>query len=208
MEELIKLANEGDMSAQEKVAVAYMRGSNGIQQNMKEAIKYFELASNNGSGMANYQMGKAYEKGNGVLQNSTKALEYYQKSADLGYVNAINLLKQMDQNNSQSKPTKETTNTNIGTKYQAPEVKNIETGAKNNVKSSYSSKSKTIAILLAIFFSTVGGHNWYLGYKTKAIIQILLSIVGLFVISEIWGIIDAVQISKGKINDANGGVLI
>lgn len=77
-------------------------------------------------------------------------------------------------------------------------------------------KSKIAAGLLAIFLGAFGVHNFYLGYTTKAITQLVLTIVG-FVLScivvgiflvlgiEIWGIVEGVMILTGKIDrDANG----
>ena len=41
-------------------------------------------------------------------------------------------------------------------------------------------KSKKAAGLLAIFLGAYGVHNFYLGYKAKAIIQLIMTIVGTF----------------------------
>lgn len=77
-------------------------------------------------------------------------------------------------------------------------------------------KSKIAAGLLAIFLGAFGIHNFYLGYTSKAITQLVLTIVG-FVLCcivvgaflvlgiEIWGIVEGVMILTGKIDrDANG----
>lgn len=74
-------------------------------------------------------------------------------------------------------------------------------------------KSKLAAGLLAIFVGTLGIHNFYLGYTTKGIIQLLLTVVGWTIvvgpfISAIWSLIEAVQIFTGTINqDAEGKML-
>lgn len=80
-------------------------------------------------------------------------------------------------------------------------------------------KSKMVAGLLAIFLGTFGVHNFYLGYTTKAIIQLVVTIVGIvlscFIIGVfvvfgvwIWAIVEAVMIFTGKINcDAQGNPL-
>lgn len=73
-----------------------------------------------------------------------------------------------------------------------------------------SAKSKTTAGLLAIFLGTLGIHNFYLGYTQKAVIQLIVSIVGSFLFGLgaiavwIWAIVEAVQIFQGKITDAKG----
>lgn len=77
-------------------------------------------------------------------------------------------------------------------------------------------KSKMVAGLLAIFLGTFGIHNFYLGYTKKAVIQLVVTIVGIvlscivigaFVVFGvwIWAIVDAVFIFTGKIDcDAQG----
>lgn len=73
-------------------------------------------------------------------------------------------------------------------------------------------KSKMVAGLLAIFIGSLGIHNFYLGFTKKAVIQLLLCLVGGIVTcgiaslaAEIWAIVDAVYIFTGKIDaDANG----
>ena len=76
-------------------------------------------------------------------------------------------------------------------------------------------KSKTAAGVLAILLGALGIHNFYLGFTTKGIIQLVVSIVGslLFGIGpiamEIWGIVDGIMYLSGqKTTDANGNPLI
>lgn len=72
-------------------------------------------------------------------------------------------------------------------------------------------KSKMAAGLLGIFLGAFGVHNFYLGYKGKAIAQLLITIVSCFtlaIVSEIWGIIEGIMILSGSINtDAKGNPL-
>lgn len=82
-----------------------------------------------------------------------------------------------------------------------------------------SSKSKLAAGLLGIFLGSFGVHNFYLGYTTKAIIQLVLSIVGILTAcliigylillgTWIWGLVEGIMILTGKINtDAQGNIL-
>lgn len=78
------------------------------------------------------------------------------------------------------------------------------------------SKSKIVAGLLGIFLGCFGVHNFYLGYTSKAVTQLVLTIVG-FVLScivigaflvlgiEIWGLVEGIMILTGKIDkDAKG----
>lgn len=72
-------------------------------------------------------------------------------------------------------------------------------------------KSKVAAGILGIFLGFLGIHNFYLGFTTKAIIQLLLSVLlgwafllGVF-IAGIWGLIEGILILVGNISaDAKG----
>ena len=58
-------------------------------------------------------------------------------------------------------------------------------------------KSKVAAALLGIFLGTFGVHNFYLGHTTKAVVQLLLTVLSLGTlswISWIWGIIEGILI--------------
>lgn len=64
-------------------------------------------------------------------------------------------------------------------------------------------KSKLTAGLLALLIGGLGIHNFYLGYTTKGIIQILLTCC--FGIGYIWAIVEGIMILTGSINkDAKG----
>ena len=72
-------------------------------------------------------------------------------------------------------------------------------------------KSKMAAGLLGIFLGAFGVHNFYLGFKGKAIAQLLISVLSCFtlaVVSEVWGLIEGIMILCGNINtDADGNAL-
>ncbi len=72
-------------------------------------------------------------------------------------------------------------------------------------------KSKMAAGLLGIFLGAFGVHNFYLGYKGKALAQLLISVLScgtLAIASEIWGLIEGIMILTGSINtDADGNAL-
>ena len=69
-------------------------------------------------------------------------------------------------------------------------------------------KSKLIAGLLGILLGALGAHNFYLGYNTKAIAQLLITLCTCGVgstISGIWGLIEGIMILGGNIvTDADG----
>ena len=65
-------------------------------------------------------------------------------------------------------------------------------------------KSKLAAGLLGIFLGGWGVHNFYLGFTTKGVIQILLTVFTCG-IAALWGFIEGILILAGSIKvDANG----
>ena len=80
--------------------------------------------------------------------------------------------------------------------------------ANNKVNVDPTAKSKLAAGLLGIMLGSLGIHNFYLGYKGKAIGQLLLTVLScgfLAVVSSIWGVIEGIMILTGSINvDADG----
>lgn len=73
-------------------------------------------------------------------------------------------------------------------------------------------KSKLIAALLGIFLGPFGAHNFYLGYTTKAVIQLCITFLtcGIgAIVTFIWGIIEGIMILTGSISvDAKGIPLV
>ena len=68
-------------------------------------------------------------------------------------------------------------------------------------------KSKIEAGILGIILGPIGIHNFYLGYTTKAIIQIIVTILTCS-IGGLWGITEGVLILLGYIKeDADGNTL-
>ena len=74
-------------------------------------------------------------------------------------------------------------------------------------------KSKLVAGLLGIFLGSLGIHNFYLGYTTKAVIQLVICLVGSCLIigplvAGVWGLVEGIMIPTGKINvDGKGNPL-
>ena len=76
-------------------------------------------------------------------------------------------------------------------------------------------KSKIGAGLLGIFLGYLGIHNFYLGYNSKAVAQLLLTVVGWIffglgpIAASIWGLIEGIEILSGYIKtDVNGVPLV
>ena len=83
---------------------------------------------------------------------------------------------------------------------------------KNKKIDNVNGKSKITAGLLGIFLGCYGVHNFYLGYNGKAIAQLLITLLSLFLlswVSAIWGLIEGILILTGNIKkDASGNDLI
>ena len=74
-------------------------------------------------------------------------------------------------------------------------------------------KNKIIAIILAVFLGTFGVHNFYLGYISKGIAQLLLSTIGACIIigpiiTSVWVIVEVIMIATGSLKDAQGNDLV
>jgi hypothetical protein len=64
-------------------------------------------------------------------------------------------------------------------------------------------KNRTTYILLGIFLGMFGGHNFYAGYYGRAMLQILLSVLTLFVgsfIAWIWAIVEVCTVDRDSRN--------
>lgn len=92
------------------------------------------------------------------------------------------------------------------TGYSAPNT--FQQNANGQLYQGVTYKSKVAAGLLGIFLGAFGVHNFYLGYTTKAIVQLLLTVLScgaLSFISGIWGIVEGIMCLTGSINkDAKG----
>lgn len=72
-----------------------------------------------------------------------------------------------------------------------------------------SEKNAMLAAVLALFVGFYGVHNFYLGYKSRAIFQLILTLTvfGAF-ISGIWAIVESIMLFTGYIKeDGKGRVL-
>lgn len=90
-------------------------------------------------------------------------------------------------------------NANNNTNY------NTNMNANMNMNGTQSApKSKMAAGLLGLFLGAWGIHNFYLGYTSKAITQIIVTLVtcGL---GGLWGFIEGIMILAGNINTDSEG---
>lgn len=70
-------------------------------------------------------------------------------------------------------------------------------------------RQKLTAALLCFFLGMLGIHDFYLGYRKNGFIKLICSITGIgIILTEIWAIIDLVQIVTGNKKDIDGNALI
>ena len=70
-------------------------------------------------------------------------------------------------------------------------------------------KSKTLAGVLGIVLGCLGVHNFYLGYTSKGVVQLLMTLLScgfLGAVSWIWGIVEGIMILSGSINQDGRGL--
>jgi TPR repeat protein len=65
----------------------YGRGL-GVEQDFKEAFKWYQKAADQGDAIAQHNLGQMYHQGQGVEQDFKEAVKWYQKAADQGYAKA------------------------------------------------------------------------------------------------------------------------
>ena len=84
--------------------------------------------------------------------------------------------------------------------------------ALQNIPMTYSQRSKLVAGLLGIFLGGLGIHNFYLGFQSRALVQLLVSLIGglltcgiAAVAMSIWGLIEGIMIlTDSSKTDAQG----
>ena len=80
--ELLKDAESGETTAQNKLGWMYLKGEN-VDQDYSLALYWFRRSAENNDFIAQYNLGTMHDEG--VLENHKKAFEWYQKSAEQGY---------------------------------------------------------------------------------------------------------------------------
>ena len=77
-----------------------------------------------------------------------------------------------------------------------------------NVNTDPNAKSKIVAGFFGIFLGCFGVHNFYLGYTSKAVTELLITVLSCFLlspISAIWGLIEGILILAGSIDTDSDG---
>ena len=85
------MAQQGDAASQFLLGMIYATANGGpfdprqaIKRNPQEAIKWYQLAAEQGYTDAQFSLGNIYEEGNGVPQNPEEALKWYRLNAEKG----------------------------------------------------------------------------------------------------------------------------
>ncbi|HIF03665.1 MAG TPA: sel1 repeat family protein, partial [Nitrospinaceae bacterium] len=76
-----------DVRAQFYLGWMYYKGL-GVDQDYKEAVKWFKKSAEQGYANAQYNLGVLYEDGQGVRKDYKQAFKWYRKAAEQGYANA------------------------------------------------------------------------------------------------------------------------
>ena len=92
--ELTKLAEQGDIEAQFKLAVAYDFGKNGVEQDIDLAIEWYTKAAEQGHIIAQHNLGTTYSDGC-CSKCSKKAVYWYRKAAEQGCTKSCFTLGEM-----------------------------------------------------------------------------------------------------------------
>lgn len=85
-------AYRGDKYAQLMLGVMYEEGNEGMPQDFKQALVWYQKAANQGFPKAQYNLALLYEDGRGMPQDYRKAGIWYQKAAAAGFAEAQNNL--------------------------------------------------------------------------------------------------------------------
>ncbi len=85
LNEMYKLAEQGDAEAQYRLGVCYEIGK-GVEQSYEEAVKWYKKAAEQGDTNAQRCLGNCYFDGKGVQQDYGKAVDLFKKAADMGHV--------------------------------------------------------------------------------------------------------------------------
>ena len=83
MVNLTKLAEQGNTTAQNSLAMMYWDGED-VEQSYEKALGWYTKAAKNGDANAQNNLAIAYYNGHGVERSYAKAVEWYMKAAEQG----------------------------------------------------------------------------------------------------------------------------
>ena len=83
MEELRRLADQGDAQAQFELGFRYAHGY-GVSRDDQEAVKWYRQAAEQGHASAQFTLGSMFFKGQGVPKDYQEAVRWYRLAAEQG----------------------------------------------------------------------------------------------------------------------------
>lgn len=83
LDDLIKLAEQGDADTQHNLGVRHEKGR-GVLRDYGEAVKWYRLAAEQGSAEAQFNLGIIYDTSLGVPQDYGEAGKWYRLAAEQG----------------------------------------------------------------------------------------------------------------------------
>ena len=86
---MMALADNGDAAAQTKLALAYLRGDNGVAENDAAAMRWSKAAAGQGHPVAQYLLGTLYLE-NG--RDQAQAVRWFKAAAAQGHIKAMHNL--------------------------------------------------------------------------------------------------------------------
>ena len=87
LDEVRKAAQEGNARAQNSLGVLYVKGD-GVEQNAKEAVRWFRRAAKQGHVGSQYNLGLLYFAGKNSDRAKQEAAKWFQKAAENGHTKA------------------------------------------------------------------------------------------------------------------------
>jgi TPR repeat protein len=84
-EQVIREAIAGDLGSQHRLCYRYHYGDEGVPRDDTQALRWCEIAANNGGPSAMALLGEIYYQGQGVPRDYAKALELYRAAASHGH---------------------------------------------------------------------------------------------------------------------------
>ena len=89
--DLVKRAEQGDLKSGLELAKSYLTGR-GVKRDYTEALRWFRIAAEDGSGEAEYYLANCYYKGIGVEKDYKRALDYFLKAKNHYYMDCSSMI--------------------------------------------------------------------------------------------------------------------
>jgi len=83
-----KAAEHGHLSSQSMLGLWYHHGYQGLTQDMKEAVKWYRMAAEQGDYEVQYNLALMYYNGEGIEKNNKEAVKWFRKAAENGLEDA------------------------------------------------------------------------------------------------------------------------